>query len=62
MAEVGEHSGHQGEVFAQLSEHYENQVHLRRNFLAAIAWPMLQLAIALAVVGLLIWFTAIIGQ
>ena len=62
MAEVGEQSGHLGEVFAQLAEHYENQVHLRRNFLAAIAWPMLQLAIALAVVGFLIWITGIIGQ
>ncbi|MGD0897719.1 MAG: type II secretion system F family protein [Thermoguttaceae bacterium] len=62
MAEVGEVSGHLGEVFAQLAEHYEGQAQLRRTFLGAIAWPMLQLFAALAIVGLLIWVTGLIGQ
>jgi type II secretory pathway component PulF len=62
MAEVGEQSGHLGEVFGQLAEHYEGQVALRRVFLAAIAWPMIQLAVALTVVGFLIWFMGVIGK
>jgi type IV pilus assembly protein PilC len=62
MAEVGEQSGHLGEVFARLAEHYQGQLQLRRDFLAAIAWPMLQLAAALTIVGFLIWVTGVIGQ
>ena len=62
MAEVGEQSGHMGEMFAQLADYYQDQVERRRNFLAAIAWPMLQLAVALFVVGFLIWVTGLIGQ
>jgi type IV pilus assembly protein PilC len=62
MTEVGEQSGHLGEVFGQLAEHYENQVQLRRTFLSAIAWPLTQLALALGVVGLLIWVLGFIGE
>jgi type IV pilus assembly protein PilC len=54
MVEVGEQSGHLGEIFAQLAEHYESQLKLRRVFLASITWPAIQLTIALAIVGLLI--------
>ena len=62
MVEVGEQTGHLGEIFAQLAEHYENQVRLRRNFLSSITWPIIQLTIALAVIGLLIWIGGVIGQ
>ena len=55
MVEVGEQTGHQGEIFAQLASHYENQVQLRRTFVASITWPMFQLCVAVAVVGFLIW-------
>ena len=54
LVEVGEQTGHLGEIFAQLAEHYENQVRLRRTFRASITWPIVQLIIALAVVGLMI--------
>ncbi len=62
MAALAEATGHQAEVFAQLADHYEHQLALRRIFLAAIAWPMIQLAIALAVIGLLIWITGVLEQ
>jgi len=62
MVEVGEESGHLGEVFAQLAEHYEGQVQLRRAFLAAIAWPLVQLAIAVVLMGFLIWVLGVIGR
>jgi type IV pilus assembly protein PilC len=62
MVEVGEQTGHLGEIFGQLAEHYENQIQLRRNFRASVAWPMIQLIIALSVVGFLIWIGGVIGQ
>ncbi len=62
MVEVGEQTGHQGEIFSQLADHYEHQMQLRRNFLASITWPVFQLSIALAVVGFLIWIGAVIGK
>jgi type IV pilus assembly protein PilC len=62
MAEVGEQSGHLGEVFGQLAEHYQGQVQLRRNFLAAITWPMVQLAVAVVIIGFLIWVMGVISD
>ncbi len=62
LAAVGEQTGHQPKVFAQLADHYQHQLQLRRVFLAAITWPMIQLALALAVVGFLIWIVGFIGQ
>ena len=62
LVEVGDHTGHLGESCAQLAEHYENQVRLRREFLSAIAWPMLQLAAAICVIGFMIWILGIIGD
>ncbi len=55
LVSVGEQTGHLPEVLRQLTEHYDQHIALRRVFLGAIAWPMLQLAMALGVVGLLIW-------
>ncbi|HEX4128965.1 MAG TPA: type II secretion system F family protein [Pirellulales bacterium] len=55
MVQVGEQTGHADQVFLHLADHYENQVRLRRMFLSNITWPMVQLAAALSVVGLLIW-------
>jgi type II secretory pathway component PulF len=55
MVHVGEQTGQLPEVFRQLAEHYDHQLTLKRSFLAAITWPMLQLAAAVAVIGLLIW-------
>ena len=61
MVEVGEQTGHLGEIFGRLADHYQDQLQLRRNFLSAITWPMIQLVAALAVIGLLIWLMGIIG-
>lgn len=54
MVEVGEKTGHLDRVFLQLAEHYERQLALRRTFIAGIIWPMIQLAAAVLIVGLLI--------
>ena len=35
---------------------------MRRTFLAAIIWPLMQLAVALSVIGLLIWVMGFLGN
>ncbi|HEX5443897.1 MAG TPA: type II secretion system F family protein [Pirellulales bacterium] len=55
LIDVGEQTGKLAEVLRRLAEHYEHQVRLRRIFMAAIAWPMLQLCAAVGVIGLLIF-------
>jgi type II secretory pathway component PulF len=62
LAVVGEQTGHLSECFAQLADHYEGHIRLRRVFLSAIAWPMIQLVLALGVIGFLIWIMGVIGQ
>ena len=54
MVQVGEQAGHQSEVLREMAERYEHQITVRRSFVGAIWWPMLQLAMALGVIGLLI--------
>jgi type IV pilus assembly protein PilC len=61
MSAVGEQTGHLDGIFAQLAEHYQMQLNMRRTFLAAIAWPVLQLVVSLAVIGFLIWITGVLG-
>jgi type IV pilus assembly protein PilC len=62
VVQVGEASGNLPEVLRDLAEHYDHQIRLRRNFLIAITWPLIELALALAVVGLLIWLMGAIPQ
>jgi type II secretory pathway component PulF len=61
MAAVGEQTGHLDAVFAQLADHYQMQVNMRRTFLMAITWPMVQLIASLVIVGFLIWITGILS-
>lgn len=61
MVRVGEETGKLPEVCRHLAEHYDLQVQMRRNFLAAITWPMMQLTVAVLVVGLVIWILGLIG-
>lgn len=60
LTEVGEQTGGLSEVFLQLADHYQGRLELRRNFLAAIAWPVIQLVLALGIVGFLIWIMGFI--
>ena len=62
LVNVGEQSGRLADVFAQMHRHYLDQIKRRRIFLAAIAWPMLQLTVAILVVGFLIWILGVIGK
>jgi type IV pilus assembly protein PilC len=62
MVHVGEQTGTLGRVFHRLAEHYRHQQRRRRAFLGAIAWPMLQLAAAIFVIGVLIWVLGVVAQ
>ncbi len=62
MVRLGEETGHLDVVLARLAEHYQIQIDMRRSFTAAILWPMIQLVIAIVVVGGLIWITALLRE
>ena len=48
-------SGRLEAIYKRLAEQYDQRLKMRRLFLAAIAWPMIQLVLAIGVIGLLIW-------
>ena len=62
LARVGEQTGHQGQAFGHLADHYQNQLRLRRLFLTSITWPLFQLGAAVVVIGFLIWILGMIGD
>jgi type II secretory pathway component PulF len=55
LVQVGEMTGHLPEVFRQLADNYEHQLKLRRAFVSSLTWPLIELTLALSVVGLVIW-------
>jgi type II secretory pathway component PulF len=61
LSEVGEQSGRLAEVYRQMAEHYDHQLELRRQFLKAISWPMIQLTAAIFIVGIFIYVMGIIA-
>jgi type II secretory pathway component PulF len=60
MANVGEETGTLGRVFHRLESHYRHQVQAQRIFLTAIAWPLIELAFSIFVIGVLIWILGVI--
>jgi type IV pilus assembly protein PilC len=62
MVEVGEHTGHLAEVFRRLADHYEEQLRLRRMFMSSITWPVIQLVLAIVVIGIMILVLGVIGS
>ncbi len=62
MVALGEATGKLDAVFLRVADHYDHRLKLRRLFLAGITWPMIELALAVVVVGFLIWVTGAIGQ
>ena len=62
MVAVGEQTGAMPEVFRSLSEHYENLIRLRKEFIQQITWPALQFTAAVFVIALLIYILGWIAQ
>ncbi|MFV0445512.1 MAG: type II secretion system F family protein [Planctomycetaceae bacterium] len=55
MLAVGEQTGSLPEVLLALSDHYENNVRLRKEFFGQILWPMIQLTAAVLIIALMIY-------
>lgn len=58
---LGDATGQLDVAYRRLAQHYEHLATARRALLAALAWPALQLGIAAAAVGLVIWISATLG-
>src|SRR5262249_36957046 len=61
LAGVGEQSGNLPEVFGELEKYFLMQQKLWRQFLSAIAWPVLQLNMGIFVITGLIWILGFIA-
>jgi len=62
MVDVGEQTGRLEAIFAQLADHCQEKLKLRRQFLGIITWPMIELIAAIGAIGFLIWITGIIRE
>jgi type IV pilus assembly protein PilC len=62
MVAVGEETGNMPEVLRGLSEHYENRIRFRRDFLSVVAWPAFQFVAAVLIMALLIYVLGVIAQ
>ncbi len=54
MVAVGDASGNLDRTYRRLAEHYEQMLTARRTLWGALAWPGLQLALALTTIGVVI--------
>ena len=62
MVSVAEDTGMLPEVLNQLADHYDNNLKLRKSFLASIAWPIFQLVAAIFVIAFLILVLGFVSQ
>jgi type IV pilus assembly protein PilC len=62
ITHVGHQTGHLDEALAQLAGHYEFQLKIRRGFLMAMAWPLIELGVSILVIALLIYVLGAIGK
>lgn len=60
LVDVGEQTGKLDDVLLRLADHYQHLLSLRRQFLIGIAWPSIQLAAAIVIVGFVIWIMGVI--
>ncbi|MCA9075021.1 MAG: type II secretion system F family protein [Planctomycetaceae bacterium] len=62
MIHVAEQTGALPEVLRSLSDHYENTLRLRKDFIGQITMPVIQLFAAIFIVAGLIWLLGIIAS
>lgn len=61
MVAVGEQTGKLDEVLERLARHYEQLASMRKMFWFGIAWPLLELIVAVLVIGFVIFITGLIA-
>lgn len=62
MIEIGEEVGRTDEVMLDLADYYDQLVSLRRTFVLGITWPVIQLVMAIMIIGLLIFIMGMLGD
>jgi len=62
MVELGDATGHMDRIFKELAGQYQQRIQMQRSFLAGILWPMIQLTLAILIVGLLIFVSGIVTE
>ncbi|MEL6106477.1 MAG: type II secretion system F family protein [Planctomycetota bacterium] len=60
LIEGGERTGRLDRVLERLSDYYQQMADFRKIFVSSILWPMVQLGIAIVVIGLMIYLPAVI--
>jgi type II secretory pathway component PulF len=62
LVRAGEESGRLAETLQQLGEHYEERLRMKRAFLASIAWPLIELGLAVLVIAILILVLGMVSE
>jgi type IV pilus assembly protein PilC len=62
MVEIGERTGQTDAVMLHLADHYDNLLRVRRSFLTGIAWPVFELAFAIAIIGFMILILGLLNE
>jgi type IV pilus assembly protein PilC len=62
MVLMAEETGMLPEVLANLADHYDNNLKLRKTFVGMIAWPVIQLVAAILIIALLILILGLIAE
>ena len=61
MVEAGEESGRLELVLERLSDYYMDMSEMRSNFVSSIMWPLVQLLIAIAIIGMMIYLPSVLS-
>ncbi|MDR0610427.1 MAG: type II secretion system F family protein [Planctomycetaceae bacterium] len=62
LIEVGEESGHLGEMLTDLADYYDQMIQIRRDFLKSLTLPITELIVAIIIVGIMILVLGVIEQ
>ncbi|MDR0336626.1 MAG: type II secretion system F family protein [Planctomycetaceae bacterium] len=62
LVEVGEESGHLGEMLTDLADYYDQMIQIRRDFLKSLTVPVIEFILAVVIIGILILALGIIEQ
>jgi type IV pilus assembly protein PilC len=62
MVGVAEHTGMLPEVLKSLSDHYENNLRLKKDFIGQITYPVVQFLAAVFIIAGMIYLLGILGQ
>jgi type II secretory pathway component PulF len=62
LIEVGEESGHLGEMLTDLADYYDQMIQIRRDFLKSLTLPIIEFIVSIILVGILILALGVIEQ